>query len=186
MKPTKLLPLICAMGFCLVGCERPEKTVDYLRKEITEFRAAPDEQKAMVIEKIFAKLDAQILKLRNQGNAEKANLLQEQRDALASDFGSAKVYRTLQDAKSALKGIQDVIQKTGKDMHDESSPEVSPTPGTPETSTEPNSQAPSEAAAPEASGPGTSADASVTPEVSAPSGASEAESAAPANPAPQQ
>src|SRR5438128_2527963 len=101
MNTPKLIPIICICSLALLGCEKPEKTVDHLRKEITEFRAAPDDNKSQAIEKELSKLDSQILQLRTQGKTEKANTLQEQRDALAADFGAAKVNRTLQDAKSS-------------------------------------------------------------------------------------
>ncbi len=114
MKTTKLLPVVCTISLFLIGCDRPERTVDHLRKEIMEFRASPDDQKSAAIEMNLAKLDAQILKLRAQESTDKVNFLEEQRDSLASDFEAAKVRPTLQDAKSAPKGIQNVIQKTEK------------------------------------------------------------------------
>ncbi len=151
MKSLKFVPLVCMMSLGMLGCDRPEKTVDQLRKEITEFRAVPDDQKSVVIEKNLAKLDSQILKLRTQSKLDQASFLQEQRDSLASDFGAAKVYRTLNDAKSALKGIQDVIQKTGEEFPNESPESASPAPSSiPETSVAPESSTP-EAATPEAS-----------------------------------
>lgn len=127
MKTTKLLPIVYTISLFLVGCERPEKTVDQLRKEISEFRTSPDDQKSAAVEASLAKLDTQILKLRAHGSIEKATLLQEQRDSFASDFGTAKISRTLQDAKSALKGIQDVIKKTDENLKEES-PQPSPSP----------------------------------------------------------
>lgn len=170
MKNLRILPLVCIISLGLLGCERPEKMVDNLRKEITEFRAAPDDQKSASIEKNLTQLDSEIAKLRTQGNTEKANFLQEQKDSLASDFGAAKVYRTLQDAKSTLKGSQDSIQKNDKDEQGGGSPVQEPSASetatpeiTPETTATPEASMPE--ATPEASTPEASPQGSV-PEAS--------------------
>ncbi len=177
MKNLRILPIVCIISLGLLGCERPEKMVDNLRKEIAEFRATPDDQKSASIENNLAKLDSEIAKLRTQGNAEKANFLQEQKDSLASDFGAAKVYRTLQDAKSTLKGAQDTIQKSEKEPQEGESPVQEPS-ASDETSTpEMTPETATPQATPETSMPETTPEVSTpeaSPQASVPQASSEA------------
>ena len=53
-----------ALGAALLsGCDNPQKTVDSLRRELMEFKAAPDEAKQVKIDASFAKLESQIIAL---------------------------------------------------------------------------------------------------------------------------
>ena len=58
-----------ALGAALLaGCDNPQKTVDSLRRELVEFKAAPDERKQAKIDASFAKLEGQITALQKRGD----------------------------------------------------------------------------------------------------------------------
>jgi hypothetical protein len=51
----------------LSGCDSPQRTIDSLRKELMEFKAAPDDAKEARIEADFAKLENQIAVVQQKG-----------------------------------------------------------------------------------------------------------------------
>ena len=77
-----------ALGAALLaGCDNPQKTVDSLRKELMEFKAAPDETKQAKIDADFAKLESQIAALQQRGDV-KADELKRQLASLRGDYQS--------------------------------------------------------------------------------------------------
>ena len=54
----------------LSGCDSPQRTIDSLRKELMEFKAAPDDAKEARIEADFAKLENQIAVVQQKGDPE--------------------------------------------------------------------------------------------------------------------
>lgn len=101
----------------LAGCDSPQRTVDSLRKELTEFKAAPDDTKQARIESDFAKLESQIARLEQRGDP-KADDLKKQLASLRSDYQSAKIARALLDAKSAIEGFGQAIKDTAKSVEE--------------------------------------------------------------------
>ena len=94
-----------ALGAALLaGCDNPQKTVDSLRGELMEFKAAPDERKQAKIDASFAKLESQITALQKRGD-ERTDELKRQMASLRGDYQAAKMAKALQDAKSAIQGF---------------------------------------------------------------------------------
>lgn len=52
----------------VIGCDSPQRTVTSLRKEIAEFKAAPDDKRGAKIDQDFAKLERQIAELQQRGD----------------------------------------------------------------------------------------------------------------------
>jgi site-specific recombinase XerD len=101
----------------LVGCDNPQKTVDSLRRELMEFKAAPDETKQAKIDADFAKLESQIAALQQRGDV-KADELKKQLASLRGDYQAAKMAKALQDAKSAIEGFGEALKDTAKSVED--------------------------------------------------------------------
>jgi predicted small secreted protein len=97
----------------LASCDNPQKTVDSLRSELREFKAAPDETKQAKIEADFAKLESQIAVLQQRGDV-KAEEFREQPASLRGDYQTAKMMKALQDAKSAIDGFGEAFKDTAK------------------------------------------------------------------------
>ena len=109
---------VLALGAALLaGCDNPQRTVDSLRKEITEFKAAPDETKRAKIDENFAKLEGQIAALQQRGDA-KADGLKNQLAELRGDYQAARMAKALQDAKSAIQGFGEALKDTAKSVED--------------------------------------------------------------------
>jgi hypothetical protein len=107
-----------ALGAALLaGCDNPQKTVDSLRKELMEFKAAPDETKQAKIDADFAKLESQIAALQQRGDV-KADELKRQLASLRGDYQSAKMAKALQDARSAIEGFGEALKDTAKGVED--------------------------------------------------------------------
>ena len=107
-----------ALGAALLaGCDNPQKTVDSLRKELMEFKAAPDETKQAKIDADFAKLESQIAALQQRGDV-KADELKRQLASLRGDYQSAKMAKALQDARSAIEGFGEALKDTAKSVED--------------------------------------------------------------------
>jgi outer membrane murein-binding lipoprotein Lpp len=107
-----------ALGAALLaGCDSPQKTVDSLRKELMEFKAAPDETKQAKIDADFAKLESQIAALQQRGDV-KADELKRQLASLRGDYQSAKMAKALQDARSAIEGFGEALKDTAKGVED--------------------------------------------------------------------
>jgi site-specific recombinase XerD len=101
----------------LVGCDNPQKTVDSLRRELVEFKAAPDETKQAKIDADFAKLESQIAALQQRGDM-KADELKKQLASLRGDYQAAKMAKALQDARSAIEGFGEALKDTAKSVED--------------------------------------------------------------------
>ena len=107
-----------ALGAALLaGCDNPQKTVDSLRRELMEFKAAPDETKQAKIDADFAKLESQIAALQQRGDV-KADELKKQLASLRGDYQAAKMAKALQDAKSAIEGFGEALKDTAKSVED--------------------------------------------------------------------
>ena len=110
--------LVLAAGAALLaGCDNPQRTVDSLRKEIIEFKAAPDEIKQAKIDDDFAKLEGQIAALQ-QRNDPKAEELKSQLASLRGDYQAAKMSKAVQDAKTAIQGFGNALKDTAKSVED--------------------------------------------------------------------
>ena len=107
-----------ALGAALLaGCDNPQKTVDSLRRELVEFKAAPDERKQAKIDAGFAKLESQITALQEKGD-ERTDELKRQMASLRGDYQAAKMAKALQDAKSAIQGFGEALKDTARSVED--------------------------------------------------------------------
>jgi predicted small secreted protein len=101
----------------LAGCDNPQRTVDSLRKEIIEFKAAPDEKRQAKIDEHFARLESQIAALQQRGDP-KAEALKSQLAALRADYQAARMAKAVQDAKNAIQGFGEALRDTAKSVED--------------------------------------------------------------------
>ncbi len=114
----KKLAILAIAALVLVGCDNPQNTVNTLNKEITQFRAAPNDQTQMVIEQSFAKLDLQITELEKKGKTTEAANLRSQEATLRSDYAAAKIAKTVHDATNAIHGIGNALKEAGQSIGD--------------------------------------------------------------------
>jgi predicted small secreted protein len=115
MKRPFLVLVLAAVA--LAGCDSPQRTIDSLRKEIMEFKAAPDEKKQANIDEKFAKLEGQIAALQQRGDP-KAEELRSQLVSLRADYQAARMAKAVQDAKSAIQGFGEALKDTAKSVQD--------------------------------------------------------------------
>ena len=115
MKRPFLVFVLAAVA--LAGCDSPQRTIDSLRKEIMEFKAAPDEKKQANIDEKFAKLEGQIAALQQRGEP-KAEELRSQLVSLRADYQAARMAKAVQDAKSAIQGFGEALKDTAKSVQD--------------------------------------------------------------------
>jgi outer membrane murein-binding lipoprotein Lpp len=109
---------VLAIGAALLaGCDNPQRTVDSLRKELMEFKAAPDDSKQTKIETDFAKLESQIARLEQRGDP-KSEEFKRQLASLRSDYQAAKIAKALLDAKSAIEGFGQALKDTARSVED--------------------------------------------------------------------
>lgn len=101
----------------LAGCDNPQRTIDSLRKQLTEFKAAPDDTKQAKIEAELAKLESQVAALEQRGDP-KAQEMRTQLVSLRSDYQAAKIARALLDAKSAIEGFGQAIKDTARSVEE--------------------------------------------------------------------
>jgi hypothetical protein len=111
------LPFLLFLVLAIAGCDSPQRTIDSLRKEIAEFKAAPDEKKQAQIEANFAKLEQQIVQMESKDSL-KADLLKRQYAGLQGEYQAAKLARTLNDAKNAIQGFGDALKEGAKSFSD--------------------------------------------------------------------
>ncbi len=110
--------LALALGAALLaGCDSPQRTVDSLRKEIMEFKAAPDEKRQAKIDENFAKLESQIAALQQRGDP-KADDLKRQLASLRADYQAARMSKAVQDARKAIQGFGEALKDTAKSVED--------------------------------------------------------------------
>lgn len=115
MKRSGIIILLGAV--LLVGCDNPQRTVASLRKEITEFKAAPNEKTRVKIEEDFAKLERQIGELQQRGDPS-ADELRNQFVSLRSEFQAAKISKAVQDARDAIQGFGQALKDTAKSVEE--------------------------------------------------------------------
>jgi hypothetical protein len=101
----------------LVGCDSPERTVDSLRKEIAEFRIAPDEKTRVKIDQNFAKLERQVADLQQRGDP-RAGELRNQLISLRGDYQAARMSKAVQEAKDAIQGFGEALRNTAKSFEE--------------------------------------------------------------------
>jgi predicted small secreted protein len=101
----------------LSGCDSPQRTIDSLRKELMEFKAAPDDAKEAKIEADFAKLENQIAVVQQKGDP-RADDLRAQLASLRGEYQTAKIARALQNARSAIQGFGEALKDTAKSVED--------------------------------------------------------------------
>jgi len=101
----------------LAGCDNPQRTVDSLRKELIEFKAAPDEKRQAKIDEHFARLESQIAALQQRGDP-KAEALKSQLASLRADYQAARMAKAVQDAKNAIQGFGEALRDTAKSVED--------------------------------------------------------------------
>ena len=106
--------LLLLLSLLLAACQSPESTIATIRKQISEFKSAPDDVKQTAIEKSFVKLEEQIAELERKGDATQSDLFRRQATALQSDFQAARMARALSDAKNAIEGFGNAIKDAGK------------------------------------------------------------------------
>ncbi len=110
--------LALALGAALLaGCDNPQRTVDSLRKEIMEFKAAPDEKRQAKIDENFAELESQIAALQQRGDP-KADDLKRQLASLRADYQAARMSKAVQDARKAIQGFGEALKDTAKSVED--------------------------------------------------------------------
>ena len=114
---TRTLLVLSLGAVLLAGCDNPQRTVDSLRKEIMEFKAAPDEKRQAKIDEEFAKLESQIAALQQRGDP-KVDQLKSQLASLRSDYQAARMLKAVQDAKNAIQGFGDALKETAKSVED--------------------------------------------------------------------
>lgn len=105
-------------AFVLSACDNPQRTVDQLRGDITDYRAKASDESRAKIEAGFVKLDEQIARLNQKGDTLKADVLKQQRDDLATDYTTAQLGTAVKNAADALKGFGRAFEKAGKDIGD--------------------------------------------------------------------
>lgn len=122
MKRACRVLLLAALG--LAGCDSPQRTTDSLKKEIADFKAFPDDRKQEAIDRSFAKLDGQIRALEKAGRSTQAAEFRRQEAALRSDYQTAKLARTIQDAKRTIEGFGQAVKQGAEEIKNAfSSPE---------------------------------------------------------------
>ncbi len=119
MKPSALrLPVLAlaVVGLVLVlaGCDTPAKTAQTLANDIVAYSADPQPETAVRIEADFARLDAQIEKLRAGGQEVEAGAWQQERDALKLRFAAARMAGNLQGVKKAAEDLGKSFRQAGE------------------------------------------------------------------------
>jgi outer membrane murein-binding lipoprotein Lpp len=110
--------LALAVGAALLtGCDSPQRTIDSLRKDITEFKATSDEKTQAKIDESFAKLEGQVAVLQ-QGGDPKAEAFKSQLASLRADYQAARMTKAVQDARKAIQGFGDALKETAKGVED--------------------------------------------------------------------
>ena len=101
----------------LVGCDSPQRTLNSLRKEIAEFKTAPNEKTQAKIEEDFAKLDRQIAHLQQRGDPS-ADELRNQFVSLRSEYQAAKISKAVQDTRNAIQGFGQALKDTARSVEE--------------------------------------------------------------------
>ena len=115
MKRLSIAVLLSAM--LLVGCDSPQRTVDSLRKEILEFKTAPNEKTRVKIDQDLAKLERQIAELQQRGDPS-ADELWNQLVSLRSEYQAAKISKAVQDTRNAIQGFGEALKETARSVEE--------------------------------------------------------------------
>ena len=115
MKRLSIAVLLSAM--LLVGCDSPQRTVDSLRKEILEFKTAPNEKTRVKIDQDLAKLERQVAELQQRGDPS-ANELWNQLVSLRSEYQAAKISKAVQDTRNAIQGFGEALKETARSVEE--------------------------------------------------------------------
>ena len=112
------VPIVVLVGaVLLVGCDNPQRTVASLRKEITEFKTAPNDKTRIKIEEDFAKLERQIAERQQRGDPEAAELWN-QLVSLRSEYQAAKISKAVQDTRNAIQGFGEALKETARSVEE--------------------------------------------------------------------
>ena len=101
----------------LVGCDNHQRTVASLRKEIAEFKTAPNEKTRVKIEEDLAKLERQIADLQQRGDP-KADELRSHFVSLRSEYQAAKISKAVQDTRNAIQGFGEALKETARSVEE--------------------------------------------------------------------
>lgn len=115
MKRLSIAVLLSAM--LLVGCDSPQRTVASLRKEILEFKTAPNEKTRVKIDQDLAKLERQIAELQQRGDPS-ADELWNQLVSLRSEYQAAKISKAVQDTRNAIQGFGEALKETARSVEE--------------------------------------------------------------------
>lgn len=115
MKRLSIAVLLSAM--LLVGCDSPQRTVDSLRKEILEFKTAPNEKTRVKIDQDLAKLERQIAELQQRGDPS-ADELWNQLVSLRSEYQAAKISKAVHDTRNAIQGFGEALKETARSVEE--------------------------------------------------------------------
>jgi predicted small secreted protein len=115
MNRLSIAVLLSAM--LLVGCDSPQRTVASLRKEILEFKTAPNEKTRVKIDQDLAKLERQIAELQQRGDPS-ADELWNQLVSLRSEYQAAKISKAVQDTRNAIQGFGEALKETARSVEE--------------------------------------------------------------------
>ena len=115
MKRLSIAVLLSAM--LLVGCDSPQRTVDSLRKEILEFKTAPNEKTRVKIDQYLEKLERNIAELQQRGDPS-ADELWNQLVSLRSEYQAAKISKAVQDTRKAIQGFGEALKETARSVEE--------------------------------------------------------------------
>lgn len=113
MKNAFVAPVVAAL-FALPACDRPQDTLQTLQNEVSAYASHPSDESAEKIDARFAKLDAQIGKLRHAGQSDEADRFSRQRDALQTQYAAARMTASLLKAKEAAANVGEAFRKAGE------------------------------------------------------------------------
>jgi len=106
--------VFAAVLLVLPACDKPQDTLKALQTEVSAYAANPSDEAAAKIDGNFTRLDAQIAKLREGGDAAGADALSNQRDALQAQYAAARMTASLLKAKAAAVGVGEAFRKAGE------------------------------------------------------------------------
>jgi hypothetical protein len=124
-----ILGMIC---LALVACDSPQRTIEQLSDEITNYPVSPTPAAESAISAGFAKLDAEISRLQTKGRSNDAAILQQTRNQLQAEYDAAKVSATIKKTTDTVKQFGENVRQAGEEIGDifrgSSSPTPQPTP----------------------------------------------------------
>jgi hypothetical protein len=109
-----IIPFAALAAVLLAGCEKPENTLRTLQDEVSAYASKPSDEAVGRIDANFAKLDAQITGLRENGKTDQAETITNQRDALQAQYAAARMTASLLKAKEAAANVGEAFRKVGE------------------------------------------------------------------------